>query len=233
MSLARFLTLASIGLLLAASPALADSARLLTVTGQGEVRGVPDEAMLTAGVVTTARTAAAALADNSRAMNRVFAALRQAGIPEKDIQTSQFSVQPQYTDASGNTPARLTGYEVTDTVAVVLDDLANLGATLDALVSSGANSAGDIAFTIRNPAPLAADARARAVADATARAQTLAKAAGVTLGPIETITDDGNDTPQPRMRTFMANKAMAGAPTPIARGEESVSASVTIVWEIR
>ena len=187
MSLARILTLASMGLFLAASPALADSARLLTVTGQGETGGVPDEAVLTAGVVTTAKTAGAALADNSRAMNRVFATLKQAGIAEKDIQTSEFSVQPQYTDASGNAPARLTGYQVTDTVTVIVSDLANLGATLDALVSSGANSVGDIAFTIKDPAPLATEARARAVADATSRAQALAKAAGITLGPIVTL----------------------------------------------
>lgn len=206
--------------------------RMLTVSGQGEVRGRPNQAMLSAGVVTTAQTAASALAANSRAMNEVFATLKRAGIADKDMQTSNFSVQPQYaTDKNGNTLQNITGYQVSNTVNVRVDDLSKVGPTLDALVSSGANSIGDIAFTIKDPKPLMAEARAAAVADAIARAQTLARAAGVTLGPITSISESGYSEPRPMYRVV----AMAAAPsqTPIAAGEESVTAGVSITWSIR
>ncbi|HEY7979308.1 MAG TPA: SIMPL domain-containing protein [Rhizomicrobium sp.] len=206
--------------------------RVLTVSGQGEVRGKPNEAMLSAGVVTTARTAGAALADNSKAMNQVFATLKRAGIADNDMQTSNFSVQPQYaTDKNGNTLQNITGYQVSNTVNVRVNDLAKVGPTLDALVSSGANSIGDIAFTIKDPKPLMAQARAAAVADAIARAQTLARAAGVTLGPITSINESGYSEPRPMYRMAVMNGAPS--PPPIAAGEESVTTGVSITWAIR
>lgn len=239
-SLSRFAKLGALGLSLAlvtGSAAIADAGngpqkRVLTVTGQGEVHGAPDQAMLSAGVVTTARTAADALKDNAKAMNAVFATLKCAGIADKDMQTSDFSVQPQYeTDKNGNTLRDITGYRVANTVNVRVTDLAKVGPTLDALVASGANSIGDIAFTIKDPKPLMAKARAEAVADAVARAQTLARAAGVTLGPIVSISEGGYSPPRPMYR--MAVMAEASAPTPMAAGEESVTAGVNITWAIR
>lgn len=206
--------------------------RVLTVSGEGEVRAAPDEALLSAGVVTNARTAAVALSDNSRAMNEVFATLKRAGIADKDMQTSDFSVNPQYaTDKNGNTLQDITGYQVSNTVNVRVDDLAKVGPTLDALVSSGANSVGGISFTIKNPKPLMAQARAEAVADAVARAQTLARAAGVTLGPIISITESGYSTPPRPMYRMVAMAAPSS--TPVAGGEESVTANVSITWAIR
>ncbi len=210
-----------------AAPAAADSPHTLSVTGQGEAKAAPDEATLSAGVVTAGRTAAYALAANARAMNAVMATLTRAGVAQKDIQTSGFSVEPQYTDATAKNPARLTGYRVTDDVAVRVDDLDHLGATLDALVSSGANSIGDIGFGLKDPKPMMAQAREAAVADAIARAQALAKAAGVTLGPILSI-NDGAQEPI-RVSAFTGNMAAA---TPIAQGENTISAVVTITWEI-
>jgi uncharacterized protein YggE len=209
------------------------SPRILTVSGEGEVRAAPNAAQISAGVVTIARSAAAALAANSKAMNNVFGALRQAGVPERSIQTSGFSVTPQYaTDKNGASTQRISGYEVSNTVNVTVDDLAKTGPTLDALVASGANSIGEISFTIKDPKFLIVQARAAAVADAIARAQTLAKAAGVTLGPITSISESGGYQP-PRPMYRMAAMAADAALPPIAGGEESVTASVSITWEIR
>ncbi len=223
-------------LVLLASPqaalAASDTPRVITVSGEGEVRATPDEAMLSAGVVSNARTAAAALSDNAKAMNAVFATLRNAGVPEKSMQTSGFNVSPQYaTDKDGAQIPRITGYQVSNTVNVTVDDLAKVGPTLDALVASGANSIGDISFGIKNPRAAMAQARALAVADAIDQAQTLAKAAGVTLGPITSIGESGGyEAPRPMYRVM----AMAApAPTPIAAGEQSVTANVSITWEIR
>jgi uncharacterized protein YggE len=222
-------------LLTGPQPALAasDTPRVITVSGQGEVRATPDEAMLSAGVVSNARTAAAALADNAHAMNAVFTTLHSAGVPEKSMQTSGFNVSPQYaTDKNGAQTPHVIGYQVSNTVNVVVDDLSKVGPVLDALVASGANSIGDISFGIKNPKAAMAQARAQAVADAMDRAQTLTKAAGVMLGPITSISESGGyDAPRPMYRVM----AMAAAPsqTPIAAGEQSVTANVSITWEIR
>jgi uncharacterized protein YggE len=206
---------------------------ILTVSGQGEVRAVPDQAQLSAGVVTEGKTAAAALAANSRAMNAVFAAIRKLGVPEKSIQTSNFEITPQYTsDRNDNTDAqRIVGYQASNQVTVILDDVSKVGPTLDALVASGANQASSIDFSIRDDKPLLAKAREAAVADAIARAQIYAKAAGVALGPILSIQESGTEAPMlPMMRVRFAGKESS---TPVAAGEQDVSANVTITWEIK
>jgi uncharacterized protein YggE len=214
-----------------AEPADSTRPRIITVSGEGSASGTPDEAMLSAGVVTSARTAAQALAANSRAMNAVFATLKSAGIADKDMQTSGFAVERQYAQNTTNAPARITGYEVTNNVLIRVDDLSHLGATLDALVASGANNIGDIQFAIKNPKPLLNAARDDAVADAMSRAQVLAHAAGVTLGPITAISESSSFQPErPMVMGLLARKNMD---TPIATGEQAVSANVTITWEIR
>ena len=215
----------------AAPSALADAApRTLTVNGTGEVRAVPDQAPLSTGVVTQAATAAAALAANSRAMNAVFDTLKRAGIAEKNIQTSNFSVSPQYGNPKPGGAQRITGYQVSNTVTVTVIGLDKIGPAIDALVAAGSNQIDGPTFSLADPKPLLAKAREEAVKDATARAQTLAAAAGVTLGPIISISEGGGEysPPQPLGRMMLAAKA----PTPIASGEESVSASVSIAWEI-
>ncbi|HEY1632417.1 MAG TPA: SIMPL domain-containing protein [Rhizomicrobium sp.] len=232
MSLPIFRALTFIGLA-AASPALAaDEPHIITVTGQGLAKATPDEAMLSAGVQTNARTAATALADNARAMNAVMATLKNAGIPERDIQTSGFSVAPQYSqNNNANTAPHLAGYQVSNTVTVVVENIDKTGPVLDALVASGANSIGDIDFAIKDTKALLNDARAAAVADATARAQLLAHAAGVTLGPIMSISESSAAPMLPMGRARAMTVAMS-APTPVAAGQESVTADVTITWEI-
>ena len=205
-------------------------ARTLSVSGQGEVKVAPDEATLTAGVVSQSVTADAALAANRRAMNAVFAALKREGIPDKSIQTSEFSVSPQYVSARNGAARRISGYEVSNDVSVTVDDLSKLGPAIDALVASGANSMSSIAFAIRDPKPLLALARAAAIRDAMARAQTYANAAGVTLGQVESITEGGVPESEP---SNLAVSLMNKAATPIAAGEESVSAQATMTFEIK
>jgi uncharacterized protein len=206
--------------------------RTITVSGDAEVAGKPDQARLSAGVVTQAETAAAALNANSAAMNRVFAALRMAGIPENRMQTSNFSVQPQYPPyrPENPEPQRIVGYQVSNNVTVTVDDLTKVGPTLDALVRSGANSLGGIQFTIADPKPLAERARTAAVADGAAKARTLAMAAGVTLGPLVSMQETMVGRPIP---VFAMARAVAAEATPIAEGEERVSVTVTMVYAIQ
>ena len=208
--------------------------RLLTATGQGEAKAKPDQATLMAGVVTDGKTAGDALAANSRAMNQVFATLKRFGIPDRAIQTSNFSVTPQYPDYNSKQPRRIIGYQVSNTATVTVDDLDKVGPALDALVASGANSLGDISFSVKNLRPLEAQARAQAVQDASVKAQAMAQAAGVTLGPIVSIGEGVISAPPVPMRRMLAAAPMAeAAPPPVAAGEESVTATVTVSWEIR
>ena len=211
-------------LALLATPVAAQAAgdgppqRLITITGSGEVSAAPDQAELSAGVVSQARTAAAALADNSRKMNAVFAAIRKLGVPDKAIQTSNFSVSPQYPPYNSKEERRITGYQVSNTVTVKLDDLKKLGPALDALVSAGANQINNVGFSIRDPKPLLAKAREAAVKDATEEARTYASAAGVSLGPIQSISESGGTGPRPMIRAMAME---AAAPPPIAAGEQT------------
>lgn len=210
-------------------PAWAADPRTMAMTGHGETRGAPDMAQVTAGVTTTAPTAAQALSANSNRMKAVFAALEKLGVPERNIQTANFFVSPQYSNGDNNAPRRLTGYQVNNDVTVRIDDVARLGSALDALVAAGANQINGVSFSIQNSAPLLAKARAEAVADARARAETYAKAAGVSLGPILSVSE-GSAEPMPRPMYRM--QALQAAPTRIAPAEQSVTADVTLVWEI-
>ena len=211
-----------------AVPALAADPHTIAMTGHGEIRATPDMAQVTIGVTATAATAAQAVAANSARMKTVFAAVAKLGVPEKNIQTVNFFVSPQYTNGDNNVPRRLTGYQVNNDVTVRLDDVGKLGSVLDALVAAGANQINGISFSIQNDTPLLEKARAQAITDARARAETYARAAGVSLGPILSISEGGGEAP-PRPMYRMA--AMA-AETRIAPGEQSVTAEVSVVWEI-
>lgn len=212
----------------------ADTAHTITVIGEGEAKGVPNQAHLSAGVTTTATTAEAALSENARKMNGVFAALKRMGVPQKSIQTSNFSVSPQYPPYNQNAtgPQRIVGYQVSNEVDVTLDDVKKLGSALDALVAAGANQINSVSFAIRDPSELLASARESAVADAIKRAQTYAHAADVTLGSVVSIQEGVTESPRPMFR-MAAMAAPASDATPTAAGEQSVTATVTIVFEIK
>jgi uncharacterized protein len=216
---------------LLAIPAWADP-RTISTSGHGEIRAVPDMAEVRAGVTITAPTAAQALAANSSRMQSVFAALRKMSVPEKDIQTTNFYISPQYTNGEGNTARRLTGYQVSNDVTVRLEDIGKVGSALDALVAAGANQMNGISFSIQNPAPVLERARTEAIADARTRAETYAKAAGVSLGTILSISDSGGEAPRPVMYRMAAMAAPPAPPPPISAGEQTISADVAMVWEI-
>ena len=217
------------------APALGQTAanRTLTMSGQGEVRAAPDTVTLSAGVTSEAPTAAAALAANTTRMQSVFAALKKLGLADKDMQTANFSVWPQMAPQTANNnsqPPHVTGYHVSNQLQLRLDDVSRLGPAIDALVTAGANQMNGIDFAIKDSAPLLAEARADAVSDARAKAEIYAKAAGVSLGPILSIGENAGQWPRP---VYMAlPMARAAKAVPVAAGEESITAEVSIVWEI-
>lgn len=224
---------AILALLVCSPTALADPGTL-SVSGQGEARGAPDQAQLSAGVTTVAPTAAAALGQNSAKMNAVFAALKRLGVLDKDIATSNFQVSPQYPPYNANETGlqRIVGYQVSNQVNVTLDDTKKLGPTLDVLVGAGANQINSVGFTIKDSAALLKKARETAIADAILRAQTYAKAAGVTLGPILTIQEGSVESPRP-LYDVVVTAARAAPPTPTAPGEQSITANVSITFQLK
>jgi uncharacterized protein YggE len=202
------------------------------VTGTGIAKAAPDEASFSTGVVSHAPTAGGALAANSKAMAAVIATLKRQGVPDKAIQTSNLSLNPQYQTCKPNVacPQKIVGYEVSNTVSVTVG-LDKAGAVLDALVSAGSNQIGGISFAIHDPKPLLALARVDAVKDAIDKAALYAKAAGVSLGPILAIQEGGSQAPQPMFKAMMA-RGLAQDSMPVAGGEQSVSASVSVSWII-
>lgn len=215
--------------------ALAEEAppRTLTMTGMGEVRGAPGRATISTGVVSEARTAAKALAANTRAMSAAIARLKALGIAARDLQTSNFSVFPRYySEPKSQRPARIVGYTVSNQLTVVIRDLGELGRVLDEVVAQGANQISGPTFGFNDPEKLRDIARTRAAADASRKAKLYAGALGVTLGPILSVSESGNFSPRPP--AMAARMEMAPSrPVPIEAGELGLNVRVNIVWEIQ
>lgn len=238
-SLAAALAVCALSAALFTGAARADEApqrRVLTVSGTGEVTAHPDIATIQSGVVTEGKTAAEALAANTKAMSAVFKGLEAQKIAKDDIQTSEFSVYPVYNeppvrpDGTRDNPV-IRGYQVRNQVTVTVRKLDTLGSVLDKLVSFGSNQMGGISFGVDKPEPLLDQARGEAVKDALRKAKIYAGAAGVTLGKIVTISESGGYSPQP----VYAMKAMSmrdSAPVPVAAGTQKISSDVSLVIEI-
>jgi uncharacterized protein YggE len=212
---------------LAAPAALAET---LTVTGEGATEIAPDLATLQVGVTTTADTAAEALAANSAALDAVLQRLRDAGVEDRDLQTSNLSVTPNWTgyDSSSSGP-QISGYTAMNMVTVKIRKLDGLGVVLDAAVQDGANTLNGLTFGLADPRPAMDAARQAAVEDAKAKAALYAAAAGVKLGKIEAITEGGNfGGPAPMYKDARVEASAA----PVEAGQLSMQASVTVVWEL-
>lgn len=202
---------------------------VITMRGTGHVAVKPDMATFTVGVEVQAPTADRALRLNSVRMKEVFALLEDRGIAARDIQTSQFSVHPQWNNQTSlNRPLEITGFVATNTVQVRIRDLALLGSVLDSLTKSGANRIQGVRFTVANPAPHLDEARKKALTEASRKAKLFADAAGVSLGVVLSI-QEGGATPSP---VYRMEAAMSGG-APIAEGEQTLSADVTIRYAIK
>ena len=221
----------AVAVLLATSAfAQSDFPPAISVVGEGSVSVPPDRARIDAGVASDARTAREASEANNVAMAKVLAALKGAGIDEKDVQTSRLALQPQYApNRSG--PSAIVGYRASNRVSIRLRDVTKIASVIDTLVGAGANDIGNISFSVSEASKLLDEAREKAVADARRKAEIYAKAAGVTLGAPLSVVEEGS--PAPVFRAKAAAPMAAAAPTPIAEGEETLSVSVAVTWAIK
>ncbi|MEM8792022.1 MAG: SIMPL domain-containing protein [Pseudomonadota bacterium] len=225
----RGLVVALIGLAFVATPALAeDRTATMTFSGTGNVTVVPDEATVSLGVVTQARTAAQALADNTPAVERLIALLREVGVADEDLATERFDVSPVYGRQVDNA-RQITGYQVSNSLRVRIVKLADLGPVLDKAVNAGATSVGAIQMRYSDREGALDEARVLALGEAKRKAALMAEAAGLALGDILSIQEGGAIGPRPLQRSFALAEASA---VPIEPGSATISAMVSVVWEI-
>lgn len=221
-------------------PVVAAGNTLLTLSAEGRTTRKPDVASFSAGVASSGKTAGEALAANAAAMNRVFAALKRAGIADKDIQTSNLSLNPVYADMSRQPRDPLEqvvppiiGYQVNNTVSVKQRNLAEYGKVIDTLVTNGANQVNGPSFEMDNPDAALDEARTDAMKKARDRANLYARAAGLKVVRVLSISESGGySPPMPVMYARAAMADMAAAPSPVAAGEVSLSANVTVLFEL-
>ena len=218
------------------SPVLA--AGSMQITGHGEIMAVPDTAFVTSGVTSQGATAKEALDANNADMKKLIDTLKAAGIDSIDIQTSGFSVSPNYVysdarDANGyQLPPKVVGYTVYNGVTVVVRDLASLGAVLDQAVTVGANQISGVSFSVDDPKELYNEARKAAFGDAREKAELYAEAAGVELGALSLVSEvTGYNQPQPLMYKAEA-AAMDRGIVPVEVGQLTFSIDVNVSWDL-
>lgn len=211
-------------------PAIAQAGEIV-VQGRGTVEQAPDMAVISLGARFQAHTAREALDEVNKRTKAAFDVMEKLGVEPRDMQTGNLFLNPIWDHGSNqNEVARIRGYEAGNQVSIRIRDLSVLGPALDEMVTKGANVFNGLSFALQDPTDALAEARRKAVQDARAKAELYAGAAGVTLGPIVSINEANVAMPRPR---FMARAEMAmDAGVPVAPGELSTQATITIVYEI-
>ncbi len=221
--------LLSLALLMCAPLALAEDDRTLTVSGASTVTLAPDSVELTMGVSATAATVGEAREASAASMQKLLDALLALGVAREDVQTSDFTVNPQY-DYSTDRPA-LYGYEVSNMIRVRIRDLTQLSAVLDGTLTDGADHMYGLRFTSSQEGMAYDQAMQQAVAEAARKAGLLAEAGGVTLGEVLHIREGNGQGFVPVYREM--TNAAKDSTTPIEAGQLTVSATVELVYAIR
>ncbi len=206
----------------------------LSLSATGSVSVAPDQARITAGVVSRADTAAAAVRDNAGKMQAVFAALREAGVAEADLQTARLNVNPVYANAPSRSGGeyqepRITGYEASNQVSATLRDINTVGAAIDAVFEAGANSLDGVEFLSSEAERARNEARREAVTELMSLRDLYAEAAGFTVVRLMNFSESGGGRPMPMA---MARMESMDSSTPVAPGELSIEVSVNASWEI-
>ena len=204
----------------------------LDISATGEATRVPDVAMVSSGVVTRAASARAAIQQNAVKMDRVRAALKRAGIADRDIQTSNISLNPEYVYAE-NQPPRLSGYTASNQVSVRFRNIAATGDILDALVAEGANQISGPSLTVDKPEEALDEARAKALAAGRARAELYARSLGMRVARLLSVSESGGSYPVPPPMPVMMEARAGNASTKIDPGEQKLQMTLGMTFELR
>ena len=204
---------------------------MISVSGIGRVTTTPDVADVRVGVTLTRTKVRDAQSAAATAMAGVIAALKKTGIADKDIQTTSLSLQPVYDYSNGNAP-RLTGYQIVNAVSATVRKLDTISDVIDGALAAGATTLDGITFRVDDPASPEAQARDAAMKNARAKADALAKAAGVSITGVSSISEQSGSVPVP-MAYLAAGAALdKAASTPVQVGTNEVDVSVSVVYLI-
>lgn len=204
----------------------------LDISATGESTRVPDVAIISAGVVTRASTAGAAIQENSARMDRVLAALKRAGVADRDVQTSSISLNPEYRYQE-NKPPELVAYSASNQVSIRFRDIRNSGKILDALVAEGANQINGPTLTIDKPEAALDEARVNAIASGRARADLYARALGKRVVRVVSVSEGAGNYPVPPPMPMVERMSAQAADTKIVAGEQKLQVSVSMVFELQ
>jgi uncharacterized protein YggE len=206
----------------------------LDISATGSVSRVPDLAIISAGVVTKSPTASGAIADNAARMERVRAALKRAGIADRDIQTSSINLNPEYKYVENQAP-QLVGYTASNQVTIRFRDIRNSGKILDALVREGANQINGPNMSVEHPETALDEARANAIAAGRARAELYARSLGMRVVRVVSVSESGSYAPPPAppMPMYARAEAAAAPSTRIEPGEQKLQVTLSMVFELR
>ncbi|HAK74753.1 MAG TPA: hypothetical protein DCP36_16555 [Sporomusaceae bacterium] len=203
----------------------------VTVTGHAEMAVVPDTAYISLGIVTTASDVAKAKAENDATMNRIYTAVELLGINKEQIQTSGFSIQPQYKQNTKNDDATvISGYRVQNTVTVKVTDFAQISQVIDASSQAGANQINGLRFAVNDESSLKDQLLAKAILDGKHKAALIAETLGGSLGQATSVNLNGYSSPMSEnVRLYKADMASS---TPISAGTLSISADVNMAFQL-
>lgn len=227
------LLFALIASLFTLAPVVAQDKQTITVSGTGSVSATPDVAYIRVGVVTEDTKVSKATTANKLSMTKVFGILKEKGVEDKDVCTTNYRLDPKYTYPQNGGEPKFVGYTVSNDVLVTVRKLDAVGDLLDALTVDGAaNRVLGVSFDVLDKSTLLDKARENAVADALRKANLLTKAAGTALGPVVTITEheDRNTSAYVLGNTRDASESAA---VPIAKGERQYRAHVTLVISLK
>lgn len=201
-------------------------------TGEGKALAKPDIASVSVGIQAQAQTVQSVQEQINSVINKVSAGLKQAGVDSKDIQTSNYSIYPNYDYTSSQ--QRITGYNASATLLVKVRNLDNVNNVIDTATANGANQVSGISFDIEDKIKLENEARQKAVAEAKKKAEQAAKIAGFKLGRIINYSENqqGVERPLPVMMQA-ADKAVSGTPTQVEPGSSEITINVTLSYEIQ
>lgn len=216
----------------AAETGATPSPRTISVTGTGKAIAAPDIAYITVGVDTKSSSAIVAAEENNQKMNGVVAAIKGLGIEDKDIQTVNYNIYVEQEYDREGKPTGERQYRVVNEVRVRVRNLDNVGKLLEQAVVAGANTVGNISFSLSDPAALQKQARDAAIADARERAQQLAAGLDVKLGPAQQVSEWGGEVPASTMYESRVRVEQAMAAPSISGGELSVSVQVAVTFAI-
>lgn len=207
----------------------------IVVIGEGEAAIAPDLAIVSLSVLREAETARGALDQANKAAADVIAAMKEAGIEARDLQTGGLQINPRYVypQNGGEEQPRIVAYQATNTLTVRVRDIAMVGEIVDRAVTLGVNQGGNIAFTNDDPSAVRDEARRRAVADAIARARTLAEAAGVALGPVVELSEQSYTQPPMPIAAGRAYSMDSAAAVPVEAGENVYRVQINATFELK